>query len=132
MPQIQPAVFPVLSVGLIKAMASHSVCLGSVGFFFLDVGSSSVIRKQEPFPHYAAQGRIEGGQMFWERGVKAEMCFGEGWLQEERPLGFCCAFVGRTQGKVCHCHLSLCCNRLPVPTGFTVILAPPSGALDRL
>lgn len=82
MPQIQPVVFPALLVGLVKATASPcKLRLPRIHAQFLDVGSSSAIRKQEPVPCCSSTGQNlrrldveeegrEGCRDFWrERGV---------------------------------------------------------------
>lgn len=90
MPQIQPVVFPALSAGLIIAMASPcEPCLPLIRAHFLDVGCSSVSRKQEPFPRYSStRQNLKMVRSFRGGEGKSEMFFGEKGAGSRNGTGF--------------------------------------------
>lgn len=72
---------------------------------------------------FKAVGSFGGGE------GKSETVFGEGGADSRNGHQVSSMPLSSMHEErfVCHCHLSLCRNRLLAPTGFTVILSPPSG-----
>lgn len=137
MPKIQPVVFPALSAGLIKATASPcEPCLPLIRACFLDVGSSSVSRKQEPFPRYSSArqnlktvGTFRGGEGKSEMFFWRERCQQREWhwvssvsllsTCKERLVTVTCPSV--LTGRLflpSFCHLLL--EFLPLSTGCEI------------